>query len=264
MFFPLSNATSILTTNFPSCESGDANLELDFGVSIRSSIRPFFIISRIILWLVTFSHLVKWFLRFPSLKFWISLFGTGIISCWNFKIVVVPTLMQLSFSRGIVIVDTPAVVFGGCCNLWFGCCCCCTPCYDFQVFWEIFGQTFNTILMTLDNWTLSSLPEMSVLFLRIIRVFVTSLMAMLLWELAPGIFALSGLYYDPEHSFVLAKSLYWIFSRINQNSSLVFICFHFCFEFFKGFRVLLNFICNICKIFIDFFPYSFIFVKFLY
>ena len=109
MFFPLSNATSFFTISFSSCESGNANLELDFGVSIRSSFSPFSIISRIILSLVTFSHLVKWFLRFLSLKFWISLFRVGIIFCWNFKIAVVPTLMQLSFPCGIVIVDTPAV-----------------------------------------------------------------------------------------------------------------------------------------------------------
>ena len=142
MFFPLSNATSFFTISFSSCESGNANLELDFGVSVRSSFSPFSIISRIILSLVTFSHLVKWFLRFPPLKFWISLFRIGIISCWNFKIVVVPTLMQLSFSCGIVIVDTPAVVFGGCCNLWFGCCCC-TPCFDFQGFLEILASFLN-------------------------------------------------------------------------------------------------------------------------
>ena len=140
MFFPLSNAISFFTIN--SCESGNTNLELDCGVSIRSSFSPFSIISRIILSLVTFSHLVKWFLRFPPLKFWISLFRIGIISCWNFKIVVVPTLMQLSFSCGIVIVDTPAVVFGGCCNLWFGCCCC-TPCFDFQGFLEILASFLN-------------------------------------------------------------------------------------------------------------------------
>ena len=149
MFFPLSNATSFFTINFSSCESGNANLELDFGVSIRSSFSPFSIISRIILSLVTFSHLVKWFLRFPPLKFWISLFRIGIISCWNFKIVVVPTLMQLSFSCGIVIVDTPAVVFGGCCNLWFGCCCC-TPCFDFQGFLEILASFLN--FYSKENW----------------------------------------------------------------------------------------------------------------
>ena len=68
MFFPLSNATSFFTISFSSCESGNANLELDFGVSIRSSFSPFSIISRIILSLVTFSHLVKWFLRSPLLQ----------------------------------------------------------------------------------------------------------------------------------------------------------------------------------------------------
>ena len=123
MFFTLSNATSFFTINSSTCESGNANLELDFGVFIRSSFSPFSIIFRIILSLVTFFHLAKWFLRFPPLKFWISLFKIGIISCWNFKLVVVPTLLQLSFSCGIAIVDTPVVMFGGCCNLWFGCYC---------------------------------------------------------------------------------------------------------------------------------------------
>ena len=55
---------------------------------------------------------------------------------------VVPTLLQLSFSCGIAIVDTPVVVFGGCCSLWFHGCCC-TPCFDFQSFLEIFGSFFN-------------------------------------------------------------------------------------------------------------------------
>ena len=61
MFFLLSNATSFFTINFSSCKSGNANLELDFGVSVKHSFSQFSIISRIILSLVTFSHLVKWF-----------------------------------------------------------------------------------------------------------------------------------------------------------------------------------------------------------
>ena len=68
MFFPLSNATSFFTINFSSCESGNANFELEFGVSIRSSFSPFSMISRIILSLVTFFHFVKRFLRFPPLN----------------------------------------------------------------------------------------------------------------------------------------------------------------------------------------------------
>ena len=108
MFFPLSNATAFFTVNSSSYESENANLELDFGVSIRSSFSPFSIISRIILLLVTLFHLVKWFLTI------------GIISCWNFKIVVVATLLQLSFSCGITIVDILVVIFCGFCNLWFG------------------------------------------------------------------------------------------------------------------------------------------------
>ena len=92
MFLPLSNATSFFAINSSSCESGNGSLELDFGVSIRSSFSPFSIISRIILSRVTFFHFVKWFLWFPPLKFRISLFRIGIISCWNFKIVVAPTL----------------------------------------------------------------------------------------------------------------------------------------------------------------------------
>ena len=91
--------------------------ECKFGIrfwilSVRSSFSPFSIISRIALSLLTFFHLVKWFLRFPSLKFWISLFRKGIISCWNIKIVVVPNLLQISFSCRIVIVDTPVVFYG--------------------------------------------------------------------------------------------------------------------------------------------------------
>ena len=69
IFLPLSNATSVFTINFSSCESRNANLELDFGVAIRPSFNPFSIISRTILSLVTFFHLVKWFLGFPPLKF---------------------------------------------------------------------------------------------------------------------------------------------------------------------------------------------------
>ena len=106
------------------------------------------------------------------------------------------------------------------------------------------------ILMTLDNWSLNSLPEYSLLFLKFIRLFVTSQMGNAPLITAPGRFELSGLYYDPEHSFILAK--YWI----SQSSSVDFICFHFGFEFFKSIRVSPNFICNICKIFIDFSPIS--------
>ena len=108
-----------------------ANLELDFGVSIRSSFSPFSIISRIILSLVTFFYLFKWFLRFYPLKFWESLFRIGMISRWTFKIVVVPTLLQLRLSFGIAIVDNTIVVLGCYCNFWFGCCCC-TPRFDFH------------------------------------------------------------------------------------------------------------------------------------
>ena len=61
--------------------------------------------------------------------------------------------MQLSFSCGIVIVDTPAVVFGGCCNLWFGCCCC-TPCFDFQGFLEILASFLN--FYSKENWNRSA------------------------------------------------------------------------------------------------------------
>ena len=42
--------------------------------------------------------------------------------------------------------------------------------------------------MTLDNWSLSSLPEMSLLFLRFIRVFVTSQMANAPLRIAPWTF----------------------------------------------------------------------------
>ena len=103
--------------------SRNANLELDFGVSIRFSFSPFSITSTIILSLVTFFHLVKWFLRFSPLKFLIYLFRTG---------------LQISFFWGIVIVVTPVVIFGGFFNFWFGYCCC-TSCFDFQGFLEIFG-----------------------------------------------------------------------------------------------------------------------------
>ena len=44
------------------------------------------------------------------------------------------------------------------------------------------------ILMTLDNWSLSSLPEMSLLFLRFINVFVTSQMANAPLRTAPWTF----------------------------------------------------------------------------
>ena len=103
--------------------SRNAHLELDFGVSIRFSFSPFSITSTIILSLVTFFHLVKWFLRFSPLKFLIYLFRIG---------------LQISFFCSIVIVVTPVVIFGGFFNFWFGCCCC-TPYFDFQGFLEIFG-----------------------------------------------------------------------------------------------------------------------------
>ena len=57
---------------------------------------------------------------------------------------------------------------------------------------------------------------------------------MRLWELPPGLLALSGLYYDPEHSSVLAKSYYCIFSRVSRNSSAVFYVFIFVLNFSKA------------------------------
>ena len=121
--FPLSNATSFFIINSTSCESRNGNLELDFGVSVRSSFSPFSIIPRTILSLVTIFYLVKWFLRFPPLKFWISLFRIGIISSWNSTIVLVLASLQISFSCCKMIVDTPVVNFSGCFNLGFGSCC---------------------------------------------------------------------------------------------------------------------------------------------
>ena len=129
-FSPLSSTTSYFTINSSLFGSRNANLELDFGVSIRSSFSPFPIIPRIFLSPVTFFHLFKRFLRFPPLKFWISLVRTGMSSDWTFKIVLAPTLLQLRFSFGIAIVDNPIVVFRGYCNFWFGCCCC-TPLFWF-------------------------------------------------------------------------------------------------------------------------------------
>ena len=151
IFFPLINASSFFTITSSSCESGNENLELDVGESIMSSSSPFSIISRIILSLVTFFDLVKWFLRFPALKFWISLFRIGIISYWNLKIMAVPTLLQLSFSCSIAIIYTPVVAFGGCCSFWFGCC---THCFDFQGFLEIFASFLN--FYSKENWNSSA------------------------------------------------------------------------------------------------------------
>ena len=119
----MSNVTSFFIINSTSCGSRNGNLELDFGVSIRSSFSPFPIIPRTILSLVTIFYLVKWFFRFPPLKFWISLFRIGIISSWNSTIVVVLALLQISFSCCTVIVDIPVVNFAGCFNLGIGCCC---------------------------------------------------------------------------------------------------------------------------------------------
>ena len=53
---------------------------------------------------------------------------------------------------------------------------------------------------------------------------------MLLWGLPPGLFAFSGLYYDPEHSF----ALYCIFLRVSQ-------------EQFCGFLYVFNFVLNFSK-----------------
>ena len=74
---------------------------------------------------------------------------------WNnlfLELVVVPSLMQLGFYCGIVIVDTPVIVFGGCCNLWLGCCC--TPCFDFQAFLEIFTSFLN--FYSKEDWNSSA------------------------------------------------------------------------------------------------------------
>ena len=88
------------------------------------------------------------------------------------------------------------------------------------------------ILMTWDNWGRSSLLEMSLLFLRFIWLFVTSQIANSTLRNALGLFSLSGLY-DPEHSLVLTKSIYYIFFKRSQNSSGVFYMFSFWFWSFQ-------------------------------
>ena len=57
---------------------------------------------------------------------------------------------------------------------------------------------------------------------------------MLLWELPLGLFALSDLYYNSEHFFILAKSLYSLFSWVSQNSSVVFYVFILVLNFSKA------------------------------
>ena len=97
LYFSLDYCYFLFYNNSSSCESGNTNLGLGFRVSIRYSFSQFSIISRIILSLVTFLHLVKWFSRFPSLKFWISFFRIGTIFCWNFEIGVCTYLIANQF-----------------------------------------------------------------------------------------------------------------------------------------------------------------------
>ena len=56
---------------------------------------------------------------------------------------------------------------------------------------------------------------------------------MLLWELSPGFFAFSGLYYDPEHSLVLAKSLFFFTSKSEQFCGFLYV-FIFVLSFSKA------------------------------
>ena len=97
----------------------------------------------------------------------------------------------------------------------------------FAITWKV--KNFMQILMTRNNWSLSPLTETSLLFLKFIRLFVTSQMANAPLRTAPGLFSLVSLYYDPEHSFIFAKSLFYIFSRVSQNSCGVSYTFSFCF-----------------------------------
>ena len=79
------------------------------------------------------------------------------------------------------------------------------------------------VLIRLYNWSPGSLPEMSLLFLRFIRLFVTSQMANAPVRTVPWTFSLSCLYYDHEHSFVLSKSLYCIFFPSNSENFCGFL-----------------------------------------
>ena len=111
--------------------------------------------------------------------------------------------------------------------------------------------TFSVqVLMTLDNWSFSSLPEMFLLFLRFIRSFVSSQMENAPLRTSLWLFALSGPYYNPDHLLVLAKSFYYTCFPVSQNSSGAFSMFLFSFgfskEFFKSVRILKNVIRNIC------------------
>ena len=78
------------------------------------------------------------------------------------------------------------------------------------------------ILMTLDN-CLSSSPKMSLLFLRFIRLFVTSQMENAPLRTVPWTFCPSLLCYDPEHSFALAKSLLLRFFRSTSEQFCGFL-----------------------------------------
>ena len=94
--------------------------------------------------------------------------------------------------------------------------------------------TFSVqVLMTLDNWSFSSLPEMFLLFLRFIRSFVSSQMENASLRTALWLFALSVPYYNPDHLLVLAKSLYCICFPVSQNSSEAFSMFLFWFWIFE-------------------------------
>ena len=94
--------------------------------------------------------------------------------------------------------------------------------------------TFSVqVLMTLDNWSFSSLPEMFLLFLRFIRSFASSQMENAPLRTALWLFALSGFYYNPDHLLVLEKSLFCICFPVSQNTSGAFSMFLFWFCIFE-------------------------------
>ena len=88
---------------------------------------------------------------------------------------------------------------------------------------------FSSSIFAIPRKSLSPLPETFLLFLKFIRLFVTSQMANAPLRTAPGLFSLAALYYDPEYSFIFSRSLFYIFSRVSQNSFGVSYMLSFCF-----------------------------------
>ena len=120
------------------------------------------------------------------------------------------------------------------------------------------------ILMTLDNWSLSSLPQMS-LFLRFIRVFVTSQMANAALRTAHWTFCT---FRSLIRSWAFIRScqiclLHSCRSKSEQFCGVLYV-FIFVLNFSKALGLCQTLFAISARSLAIFSPYLFIFVKFLY